>query len=61
LFLLPNAQPCAHCEIAGLPSNDAAVSWAQQAVAKKNRLSSADAKLLEDAFERRLEEFKCSL
>src|SRR5262245_26623364 len=41
-------------EIAGLQSQESATSWAQGALAAKNRLSEEDAKLLEEAFERRL-------
>jgi hypothetical protein len=39
-----------------LISAEAATIWAQQALAAKNRLAAADAKLVEDAFERRLSE-----
>ena len=41
-------------EIAGLQSHESATSWAREALAAKNRLTAADAKLLEDAFEQRL-------
>jgi hypothetical protein len=44
-------------EIAGLQSQESATSWAQRALAAKNRLIAADAKLLEDAFEQKLSEF----
>ena len=38
-------------EIASLPSHDNATSWAREALVAKNRLTVADAKLVEDAFE----------
>jgi hypothetical protein len=41
-------------EIAGLQSQESATSWARGALAAKNRLTTTDAKLLEDAFEQRL-------
>jgi hypothetical protein len=41
-------------EIIGLQSQESATSWARGVLAAKNRLTAADAKLLEDAFERRL-------
>jgi hypothetical protein len=41
-------------EIAGLQSQESATNWAQAALAAKNRLSTEDAKLLEEAFEKRL-------
>jgi hypothetical protein len=41
-------------EIAGLQSQESATDWAREALAAKNRLTSADAKLLEDPFEQRL-------
>src|SRR5262249_27770802 len=41
-------------EIAGLQSQESATNWAQGALAAKNRLSAEDAKLLEEAFEKRL-------
>jgi hypothetical protein len=44
-------------DIAGLQSQESATSWAQRALAAKNRLTSQDAKLLEDAFEKRLLQF----
>ena len=44
-------------EIAALPSHDNATSWARQALVAKNRLTVADAKLLEDAFEQKIAEF----
>jgi hypothetical protein len=40
-------------EIAGLQSGESATNWAQGALAAKNRLSAEDAKLLEEAFEKR--------
>ena len=41
-------------EIAGLASQDSAATWAGEALPAKNTLTTADAKLLEDAFERKL-------
>jgi hypothetical protein len=41
-------------EIADLPSEDSATNWAQRALAAKNQLTAADARLLEVAFELRL-------
>jgi ERF superfamily len=41
-------------EIATLPSEDSATDWAQRALAAKNQLTAADARLLEVAFELRL-------
>jgi hypothetical protein len=41
-------------EIAALPSEDSAADWAQQALAAKNQLTAADARLLQVAFELRL-------
>src|SRR6202045_2384259 len=41
-------------EIADLQSEDSATTWAREALPGKNRLSAADAKLLEDAFETKL-------
>src|SRR5262245_56202765 len=41
-------------EIANLPSQDSATSWAQAALAAKNRLTAEDAKLVADLFEQRL-------
>src|SRR6202040_2449558 len=38
-------------EIADLQSEDSATKWAREALPAKNRLTAADAKLLEDAFE----------
>jgi ERF superfamily len=42
-------------EIAGIPSADLS-AWAREALAAKNSLTASDAKLVEDAFERRLAE-----
>src|SRR6266446_5923035 len=47
-------------EIAGLQSQESATNWAQGALAAKNRLSTEDAKLLEEAFEKRLSELLSS-
>jgi hypothetical protein len=41
-------------EIAGLASPEGATSWARAALAAKNSLTAADAKLLEDAFEQKV-------
>jgi ERF superfamily len=41
-------------EIAGLGSPESATSWARAALAAKNSLTAADAKLLEDAFEQQV-------
>src|SRR5438045_4273342 len=41
-------------EVAALQSQESATTWARRALTAKNRLTSADAKLLEDAFEQRL-------
>jgi hypothetical protein len=41
-------------EIAGLASPESATSWARAALAAKNTLTAADAKLLEDAFEQKV-------
>src|SRR5262249_61984970 len=41
-------------EIASLQSGESATTWAQAALAAKNRLSAEDAKLLEEVFEKRL-------
>jgi hypothetical protein len=41
-------------EIADLASPESATSWARAALAAKNTLTAADAKLLEDAFEQKL-------
>src|SRR6476660_3765694 len=42
--------------VGNITSADSAVIWAQEALAAKNRLAAADAKLVEDAFEHRLSE-----
>jgi hypothetical protein len=42
--------------LGNLASGDSAAIWAQEALAAKNRLAAADAKLVEDAFEHRLSE-----
>jgi ERF superfamily protein len=47
-------------EIRDLQSQESAANWAQGALAAKNRLSSKDAKLLEEAFEKRLPELSPS-
>jgi hypothetical protein len=41
-------------EIAGLASPESATSWARAALAAKNTLTAADAKLLEDAFQQKV-------
>jgi hypothetical protein len=46
-----------HAEIAALQLQDSATNWAREALAAKNRLTAADAKLLEDSFEQKLSEF----
>jgi ERF superfamily len=43
-------------ELGGLQSQESATKWAQGALAVKNRLSAEHAKLLEEAFEKRLSE-----
>jgi hypothetical protein len=45
-------------EIASLQSQESATNWAQGALAAKNRLNGEDAKLLEEAFEKRLSELR---
>jgi hypothetical protein len=47
-------------EIADLQSQESATSWGRGALAAKNSLTAADAKLVEDAFERRLSELPSS-
>src|SRR6476661_7487613 len=42
--------------VGGITSADNAAIWAQEALAAKNRLAAADAKLVENGFERRLSE-----
>ena len=44
-------------EIASLQSEEGATKWAREALPAKNRLVVPDARLLEDAFEKRLSEF----
>jgi ERF superfamily len=44
-------------ELESLRSADLAVTWARAALPAKNRLTASDAKLVEDAFQRRLAEF----
>jgi hypothetical protein len=44
-------------EIADLQSQESATSWARGVLVAKNRLTAQDAKLLENAFEKRLSEF----
>jgi hypothetical protein len=43
-----------HCEIGGLGSPEGATSWARAALAAKNSLTAADAKVLEDAFQQKV-------
>jgi hypothetical protein len=43
--------------VGSITSTDNATIWAREALAAKNRLAAADAKLVEDAFEQRLSEF----
>jgi hypothetical protein len=43
-----------------IPSAEGAGMWAQEALAAKNRLLTTDAKLVEDAFERKVAEFATS-
>jgi len=43
-------------EIAALDSHDSVTSWAHEALVAKNKLTAADAKLLETAFEQKLSE-----
>jgi hypothetical protein len=47
-------------EVAGLQSSDAATAWAGAVMTVKNTLISADAEMVEDAFERRLAQFSAS-
>jgi ERF superfamily len=44
-------------EIAALQSQESATSWAREALSAKNKLTAADAKALETAFEQRLADF----
>ena len=46
--------------LGNITSADSAAIWAQETLAAKNRLASTDAKLVEDAFERRLSELPAS-
>jgi ERF superfamily len=43
-------------EVAGLPSADQATGWAREVLSVKNSLTAADARAVEDAFERKLSE-----
>src|SRR5262249_43686038 len=47
-------------DIANIPSADLAAGWAREALTAKNSLTASDAKLVEDAFERRLSELLSS-
>jgi hypothetical protein len=47
-------------ELGTMTSADVAAIWAQEALPAKNSLAAADAKLVEDAFERRLSELPSS-
>jgi hypothetical protein len=47
-------------EIAAIGSSELAVRWAQDSLPRKNSLTAADAKLVEDAFESRLSELPVS-
>src|SRR5262249_11193887 len=47
-------------EVESIASANLAATWAGEALAAKNSLTAADAKLVEDAFERRLSEFPSS-
>jgi hypothetical protein len=47
-------------EIESIPSADLAAAWAREALAAKNSLTASDAKLVEEAFERRLSELPSS-
>jgi hypothetical protein len=47
-------------EIESIPSPDLAAAWAREALAAKNSLIANDAKLVEEAFERRLSELPSS-
>jgi hypothetical protein len=44
-------------QLGAITSADSAAAWARKALAAKNSLAAIDAKLVEDAFERRLAEF----
>ena len=47
-------------EVGNITSADLAAAWAREALTAKNSLTEADAKLVEDAFERRLSELPSS-
>jgi len=47
-------------EVGNIVSADLAISWAGEALVAKNTLTAADARLVEDAFERRLSELPSS-
>jgi hypothetical protein len=47
-------------ELGNITSADLAAAWAREALAAKNTLTATDAKLVEDAFERRLSELPSS-
>jgi hypothetical protein len=47
-------------EVGNIPSADFAAAWAREALSAKNSLTATDAKLVEDAFERRLSEIPSS-
>jgi hypothetical protein len=47
-------------EVSNITSVDAAAAWAREALTGKNSLTATDAKLVEDAFERRLSELPSS-
>ena len=47
-------------QVGDITSTDVAASWAREALTAKNSLAIADAKLVEDAFERRLSELASS-
>jgi hypothetical protein len=47
-------------EVGNITSADLAATWAREALAAKNTLTAADAKLVEDAFERRLSKLPSS-
>jgi ERF superfamily len=48
-------------EIESIPSADLAAAWAREALAAKNSLTASDAKLVEEAFERRLSKLPSSV
>jgi len=47
-------------EVGNIPSTDFAAAWAREALTAKNSLTATDARLVEDAFERRLSELPSS-